>query len=635
MKTQTSKRSVLIRSILLLPLLAILLYSFTETKKIQIKDANTDAINIIDAPLLKTDTLNQNLNGQEISNRGVELAGIILDSESLLPLENVEIYDSNRTTLSKTDDKGYYKVQFDELGTGEIRFEFSLGKEGYETLKQKEHWGDLHGNIALTFYFGLQKEKSGFPEFSELHTNIKNLSYESIRDNLYLVKRNFEFNKKVTAAKKDNQNVLITIDNAYYIVNETGLIKINSVDDLISINDEQIISASKINSLIERKEITGMTPLDINSAQFAIYTIPIDNSVRPLNGATKEQLSIYNGLAKKYNAIPKEKRTIPSQDLKNLELIYRKMSENQKAGAQPFPECPDLKPSNQEGATIKQMDEYNRLAKKYNTMLAENGNIRIKKSEVDRLEYLYGIMTQEQRAEAEPFPDFPEPPEPPQPAAPPSKTEIEQQKNQINKQSEEMAKQAAQVQDQAEKIHQQAIQLQKQALEVEKHRKLIEQKTTEIEVEERVVQEIIENQEGYDALTVDKKTIQEIAENQNTYDQGSRYFSLKEDDVTILLNGKQISYPDMMKMEKEGNITSMDVIKNPNGKNIISIIDLNQSNLRPPIPPAPTKPKSPLELLKELEKDQVKIILDGKEIGYEKAEQLFEENTFRNRYEIT
>lgn len=48
----------------------------------------------------------------------------------------------------------------------------------------------------------------------------------------------------------------------------------------------------------------------------------------------------------------------------------------------------------------------------------------------------------------------------------------------------------------------------------------------------------------------------------------------------------------------------------------------------PPAPPAPPKPKSPLELLKELKKDNVKIILDGKEIDYEEAEKLFEENTF-------
>lgn len=605
MKTHTSKKSILIRSILLLPLLAILFYSFTETKTIQIKGANTDGTNTIDASFFKTDKVNQNLNAKETSNRSVELAGLILDSETLLPLENVEIYDANGTLLSKTDDKGYYKVQFDKLGTGEIRFEFSLGKEGYKLLKQKEHWGDLRGKIALTYYFGLQKEKSGFPEFSELHMNIKNLSYESIQNNLYLVKRDFEFNKKVTAAKKDNQNVLITIDNAYYIVNETGLIKINSVDDMISINDEQIVSASKINGLIERKEITGMTPLDINSAQFAIYTIPIDNLVRPLNGATKEQLSKYNSLAKKYNAIPKKKRTIPSKDLKNLELIYRKMSENQKANALPFPECPDPKSSNQEGATTKQISEYNSLAKTYNTMLSNNGNIRIMKSDVNRLEYLYGLMTESQRADTEAFPDFPEPPEPPMP---PTKPKFGRQIDQLNKQSEEMEQHSATMHEQAKKIEQQVMQLQKQSFKMEEQREIIEQKAREIVKEERAIQEIIENQEI-------------IAEERPLITTPAWHLTMVEE-AEIYSEGKEITYAEMKKMEREGTITSMNIIKKPNGN---SIIKLNETNLRPPTPP---KPKSPLELLEELKEENVKIILNGEEIDYEQAETLFEENTF-------
>src|SRR5680860_453226 len=107
------------------------------------------------------------------------------------------------------------------------------------------------------------------------------------------------------------------------------------------------------------------------------------------DGATQMELSEFNTLANKYNAVPKEKRVIPSGDLKRLEGIFGKMTKKQKADAQPFPECPDPKLSDQEGATTKQIGEYNRLAKSYNTMLANNGNIRIKKYEVDRLEYLY------------------------------------------------------------------------------------------------------------------------------------------------------------------------------------------------------------------------------------------------------
>jgi biopolymer transport protein ExbD len=55
--------------------------------------------------------------------------------------------------------------------------------------------------------------------------------------------------------------------------------------------------------------------------------------------ASKKELLKFNALAKKYNAIPVEKRKIPMDDLKTLETIYGKMNEEQKKVAQPFPEC--------------------------------------------------------------------------------------------------------------------------------------------------------------------------------------------------------------------------------------------------------------------------------------------------------
>ncbi|QCX01292.1 M56 family metallopeptidase [Aggregatimonas sangjinii] len=129
---------------------------------------------------------------------------------------------------------------------------------------------------------------------------------------------------------------------------------------------------------------------------------------------SEKQLLEYDRLSKKYNAIPIEKRIIPSKDLKILKTIYNNMTDIQKQDAQPFPNC--LPKNSQQGATKKQIKEYNALAKKYNRQLSEEKNIRIYKPEVERLEYLYALMTQEQKENAETFPDFPEPP--PSPKAP-------------------------------------------------------------------------------------------------------------------------------------------------------------------------------------------------------------------------
>ncbi len=65
----------------------------------------------------------------------------------------------------------------------------------------------------------------------------------------------------------------------------------------------------------------------------------------------------------------------------------------------------------QDKATPEMVAEYNALARKYNEMSRKN--FQVKGKEVDRLNYLYGLMTDTQRNEAEPFPEFPEPPIPP------------------------------------------------------------------------------------------------------------------------------------------------------------------------------------------------------------------------------
>ena len=65
----------------------------------------------------------------------------------------------------------------------------------------------------------------------------------------------------------------------------------------------------------------------------------------------------------------------------------------------------------QKGASKAQVEEYNQLAKKYNDL--DQSIMRIKKSDVDRLTYIYNLMSEKQRRNSVPFPNFP--PLPPSP----------------------------------------------------------------------------------------------------------------------------------------------------------------------------------------------------------------------------
>ena len=186
---------------------------------------------------------------------------------------------------------------------------------------------------------------------------------------------------------------------------------------MVSINNKRVVKASELNGLLKRNDITGMSPIANDKALFVIYTIPVDQSVRPQKGASREDVKRYNELAKKYLKQPIETRTIPLSDLKILEKVYRKMTVKQQKAAQPFPEClPSPNAKNQDGATREQMKEYNGLAKKYNDMPKARMQILLK--EVERMKYIYSLMSEKQKADAEPFPDFPPMPEPPSPPSP-------------------------------------------------------------------------------------------------------------------------------------------------------------------------------------------------------------------------
>ncbi|MFD0963116.1 M56 family metallopeptidase [Pseudofulvibacter geojedonensis] len=88
----------------------------------------------------------------------------------------------------------------------------------------------------------------------------------------------------------------------------------------------------------------------------------------------------------------------------------------------------------QEKATKQMVAEYNKLAKKYNAQDKNNRVVLLK--DIQRLEYIYKLMTPEQKKNAEPFPDCPPPPPPPPPYPEDADYFINDQKASINEVNE-------------------------------------------------------------------------------------------------------------------------------------------------------------------------------------------------------
>ena len=156
-----------------------------------------------------------------------------------------------------------------------------------------------------------------------------NISDQDVQDYIKSVKNRIEFDKKIKNAKKGNEKIFFKINNSYYLVNNSGWIKLESNNDLVSINDYQNIPASQLNQFLKRKDITGMTPVSDKTASYAIYTIPVNNAVKPIKSdiklekrASRAQVRTYNALAKKYNDIPRVNMQISAKDVEQLKYIY-------------------------------------------------------------------------------------------------------------------------------------------------------------------------------------------------------------------------------------------------------------------------------------------------------------------------
>ena len=204
--------------------------------------------------------------------RNIDIAGLVVDSKTLLPIEGAGIFGADEKLLGKTDVRGYFKISLSFMADGEMRFKLKIIKKGYNNIMQSEHWGSLPGNTKALMYFGLDKG-SGSNSFSKLvNKAIGDLDYHITLEHFDQVKIARTFDNKLSAAKAGNQDVLVKVDDKFYIVDETGWIAITSDKDSILINKKQLVIADKINGIVKRKNIKWMTPLDAKNTKFAVYT---------------------------------------------------------------------------------------------------------------------------------------------------------------------------------------------------------------------------------------------------------------------------------------------------------------------------------------------------------------------------
>ena len=129
----------------------------------------------------------------------------------------------------------------------------------------------------------------------------------------------------------------------------------------------------------------------------------------PINySSIKKRFKIMKKTTSKTSVILRSSLAIPL----TLVLLYGLSNKEVKTIEAPevlTQQTPEILEVIQEKATKEQISEYNTLAKKYNKMLKKE-HFTIKKSEMERVTYLYSLLSKEQKEKAAPFPNFPPPP---------------------------------------------------------------------------------------------------------------------------------------------------------------------------------------------------------------------------------
>ena len=288
MKTHTSKKSIFLRSLLLLPLLSLLVFGFSETKLVELK--KTDAI-------VPDSTIQQSRENM---------------TSSILNQKKPTVKDFER-----------WKNQNE--------FAIWIHEKPVDNAVLSNYQPSNFVHYFLSFvHQNARSEK--FPQPYQLHLYTQEEFINTF----------FQDNKLIKILINKNGQLLVGSELIALEKLDSFLMKFNNH---LSKEERQksvraIIVADKsapkgtIDTVENLLNEYGVAQIDIRG--------PENSSPTPTqNGATQDQIKEFNTLAKKYNAQPQEKRVVPLHDLKTLEHIYGQMTEAQKKEAQPFPECPE------------------------------------------------------------------------------------------------------------------------------------------------------------------------------------------------------------------------------------------------------------------------------------------------------
>ena len=471
MKKQTSRNFKLVLSALLLPLLGILLYGFSETKTIEtfqkypqssighIEDSQTDLTDkdhYYNKVTFKFRDENGNVNRQakyeELTLE--EKANLLPPPTPILPAKkpsqnNLNNWkdankfgvwvdgnriDNSKLSTYKPEDFGTYhisKLAKNAKNYGKHFFQINLYTNDAYKRQIQESSLPLDEGVVINFPYTDKNESTSNSELRTTASKIEKDSINFIKDWFITIDHKKYYylrdNKRIWHYyNSDKKEVKLDIVAAYKRKNKAYNAALNKGVHYVhrSKSDQTILDmlASDLGGMYFRMSRVDKSKVKRPISRYAPYIkfVKDGKTVFKKQGELTEEdkkslpspppndmVIIYNKLVNTIKVNPKSRLA----NLNYLRKIHSEMNSDQKSKV----EHPDLvlKSISQEGATKEQLKEYNSLAKKYNAMSKDN--FRVIGKEVNRLKYIYSIMSVSQKEDAQPYPNFPPPPAQPSP----------------------------------------------------------------------------------------------------------------------------------------------------------------------------------------------------------------------------
>tara|TARA_R110002051_G_scaffold99857_1_gene170200 strand:+ start:4248 stop:6392 length:2145 start_codon:yes stop_codon:yes gene_type:complete len=373
MKKNTSKKAIWLRSLLVLPLFALVLYSFSKTEVLEV--SKTEEINYIDFEQQQNDSIRPIYITKPKAPTALDVEKWTKETEFAIwvdgkPIKNKELHNYN------LDDFKHYSSSFvyKNARTKSFPQPYQVSLFTKSGFQKQFTVNDRKLDILIN--------KSG-----QLLVQNELVALEEFKN--YLSKINTDLNKE-----ERSQQVRALI----YVKTETP---------------KQVIK--EVNTILEA---------------YGCATINIVGQSKFQDGATKEQISEYNTIASKYSAL-NSSTMIKKSEIERMEYLYNLMTADQKKSARSYPELPPMPPappkvkkretSNSppppppppfhKGKVSKSLEiAYNSWVKTLNN--ADGTHNIITKEEYRYFNSIYEHMTNEQKNNAELMP-------PPPPPAPP------------------------------------------------------------------------------------------------------------------------------------------------------------------------------------------------------------------------